>query len=51
MIDKDKIIVIKNSDEVVISYNGQRLVLPINDFVDMDKEQIKDWYITETNNS
>jgi hypothetical protein len=47
MIEKDKILVVKSPNEVVISYMGKKLIQPIDKFINMDKDQIKDWYLLE----
>lgn len=49
MIDKDKILICIRNEEVIISYDGKKLVQPKSKFIDMTKEQIKDWYIRELN--
>lgn len=45
--DKDEILIVKSFNQVVISYMGKKLTLPIDKFINMDKDQIKDWYIQE----
>jgi hypothetical protein len=45
MIDRDKIVVIKSSSQIIVSYMGKRLILPVDEMKDKTKEEIRDWYI------
>jgi hypothetical protein len=45
MIDKDKIMVIKSSNQIIISYMGKRLMMPVDEMKYKTKEEIRDWYI------
>jgi hypothetical protein len=45
MIDKSQILICIQSEEVIISYDGKKLIQPKSKFLDMTKEQIKEWYI------
>jgi hypothetical protein len=45
MIEKDKILVVKSSNEVIISYMGKRLIVSDNEFIKKNIEEIKVWYI------
>lgn len=47
LIDTNKIKIIKNSMQVIICYEGKKLILPIDEFKDMSKEEIKEWYLKE----
>ena len=47
MIDKNKILIIKNDVEVIICFNGCKLIKPITGFEHMSKEEIKDMFWKE----
>jgi hypothetical protein len=47
MIDKNKILIIKNDTQVIICFNGCKLIKPIAGFEDMSKDAIRDIFWKE----
>jgi hypothetical protein len=47
MIDKSKILIVKNDKEVVISFNGCKLIKSINGLENASKEEIRDLFWQE----
>lgn len=51
MVNKENILVTKNKNEIIISYDGKKLVKPIQGFEHLSKSEIKDWFLKEVFNS
>jgi hypothetical protein len=47
MINLEDILVIKNKNEVMIGFNGYKLIRPANEFEHKTEKQIKQWFVEE----
>lgn len=47
--NKEDLIVTKKDSEIIITFNGTKLIRPIQGFKQLSEDDIKQWFINEFN--
>jgi virulence-associated protein VagC len=45
--DKNKLLVCKTGNQVIICYNGKKVIEPLDKYKDLSKEEIKEQFLQE----